>query len=286
MKFYKLMMLALLFFGGYSYSMNFKLTPSDSLDGAIYFTLHINNAHKVRDVDIALEGNANNVTMRQYYDFSCGWGKAFGVRLGMDSATEDGVVTLDNVYALDSRLNILFAKSYSRMNNKWIDPINLNNSVCNRMGGGIKKDPLTSKDYIVDFESIEQGPFYLKGANNITIKYIRDDLLKLIRTDVNGENVVDSIRNNNNKAPFVRTVFFMKIKSKMNIVSLISWGGVMGEGDYYKVYAYIYDGNGIIHANEILNKDSNLSGYNSEKKSFEYKDANAIKDYILKHYGF
>lgn len=78
----------------------------------------------------------------------------------------------------------------------------------------------------------------------------------------------------------------MKIKSEMNIISLISWGDVMGEGDYYKTYAYIYDENGIVHANEILNGDSNLSGYNSEKKPFEYKNASAIKAYILKNYGF
>lgn len=53
----------------------------------------------------------------------------------MSSATEDGVLIFDNIYALDGQLNILFAKSYSRMENKWIDPINLNSSVCNRMGG-------------------------------------------------------------------------------------------------------------------------------------------------------
>ncbi|HGB6230060.1 TPA: hypothetical protein ACIVXL_004517, partial [Salmonella enterica subsp. houtenae serovar 1,40:z4,z23:-] len=46
----------------------------------------------------------------------------------------------------------------------------------------------------MDFESIEQGPFYLKDSGNITIKYIRDDFLKLVRTDVNGENIVDSIK--------------------------------------------------------------------------------------------
>lgn len=187
--------------------MEFKVAPSDNFDGVIYYTLHIEDAHRIRNVDIALEGNSNNVTVRQHYNFSCGWGEAFGVRLGMSSATEDGVLIFDNIYALDGQLNILFAKSYSRMENKWIDPINLNSSVCNRMGGGIKKDPLTNKDYIVDFESIEQGPFYLKDAGNITIKYIRDDFLKLVRTDVNGENIVDSIKNNNNKAPFVRTVF-------------------------------------------------------------------------------
>lgn len=39
----------------------------------------------------------------------------------------------------------------------------------------------------------------------------------------------------------------------------------MGDGGYYKTYAYIYDKNGIVHANKILNEDPSLSGYNSEK---------------------
>lgn len=74
MKYYKLIMLTLLFIVTVHIQMDFKVTPSDSLDGVIYFTLHIEDDHKIRDVDIALEGNANNVAARQYYNFSCGWG--------------------------------------------------------------------------------------------------------------------------------------------------------------------------------------------------------------------
>jgi len=78
----------------------------------------------------------------------------------------------------------------------------------------------------------------------------------------------------------------MKIKSEMNIISLVSWGGAVGENRYHKIYSYIYDKNGIIHTNETLNRDINLSGYDSEKQGFKYKDASAIKKYILNHYNF
>ncbi len=76
----------------------------------------------------------------------------------MDSSSIDGPLLFDNIYALDSKLDIIFAKSYSRMSQEWVDPINLNRVICDRSGGGLKSDPITKKDYIVDFESIQQGP--------------------------------------------------------------------------------------------------------------------------------
>ncbi|XCJ15179.1 hypothetical protein ABOA28_12380 [Klebsiella pneumoniae subsp. pneumoniae] len=200
----------------------------------------------------------------------------------MDSPSIDGVLLFDNIYALDSKLNIVFAKSYSRMSKKWVDPISLNSAVCNRSGGGLKNDSITKKDYIVDFESIQQGPFILKGVNNVAIKYVRDNSLNLIREDTSGEVIIDAIKNHDNMAPSVRTVFFMKLKSEMNIISLITWGAST------KViiikYMDIYDKNGRLHTNEILDKDSNLSGYNAKKNPFKYKNANSIKEYLLKRY--
>ncbi|MEB0952944.1 hypothetical protein [Citrobacter sedlakii] len=108
---------------------------------------------------------------------------------------------------LDSELNIVFAKSYSHVGKKWIDPISLNSAVCNRTSGGLKNDPSTKKDYIVDFEAIQQGPFSLKGIDNVSIKYVRADSLNFIREDVHGETIIDSIENHDNVAPSVRTVF-------------------------------------------------------------------------------
>ncbi|ELY2496065.1 hypothetical protein SMB59_001502 [Cronobacter muytjensii] len=207
-----------------------------------------------------------------------------GVRLSMDSSSVNGPLSFDNLYMLDSELNIVFAKSYSRMGKKWIDPISLNNDVCNRSSGGLKKDPLTKKDYIVDFESIQQGPFTLRGIDNVSIKYVRADSLELIREDMSGETVIDSIENHDNVSPSVRTVFFMNINSGMNIISLVSWGGGMDEGDYYKVYGYTYDKKGGIHTNAILDKDLNLSGYNTKNNPFKYKNAGSIKKYILENH--
>lgn len=39
----------------------------------------------------------------------------------------------------------------------------------------------------------------------------------------------------------------------------------MDEGDYYKIYGYTYNKKGEIHINKILDKDFNLSGYNTKK---------------------
>lgn len=186
---------------------------------------------------------------------------------------------------LDSELNIVFAKSYSHVGKKWIDPISLNSAVCNRISGGLKNDPSTKKDYIVDFEAIQQGPFSLKGIDNVSIKYVRADSLNFIREDVHGETIIVSIENHDNVAPSVRTVFFMNINSEMNIISLVSWGGSMDEGDYYKVYGYTYDKKGNIHTNAILDKDLNLSGYNAKNNPFKYKNAISVKKYILENHG-
>ncbi|ELQ6258174.1 hypothetical protein ACWKM5_000049 [Cronobacter turicensis] len=266
MKYFKIFMLILVFTAKLSYATGFKLSSSDQVEDVKYFSLQVQNDNKIKNIDVGLEGNANNVTIKQYYAFPCEWGGVTGVRLSMDSSSIDGPLSFDNIYMLDSELNVVFAKSYSRVGKKWIDPISLNSAVCNRSSGGLKNDPATKKDYIVDFESIQQGPFILKGIDEVFIKYVRADSLDLIREDVSGEAVIDSIGNHDNVAPSVRTVFFMNINSEMNIVSLVSWGGSVEEGDYYKVYAYKYDKKGNIHTNVILDEDFNLSGYNTKKK--------------------
>ncbi|EPK8184148.1 hypothetical protein L7H97_005518, partial [Klebsiella pneumoniae] len=183
--------------------------PSDPVEDVKYFSLQVKNDNGIKNIDVGLEGNSSNVTIKQHYTFSCQWGDVSGVRLSMDSPSIDGVLLFDNIYALDSKLNIVFAKSYSRMSKKWVDPISLNSAVCNRSGGGLKNDSITKKDYIVDFESIQQGPFILKGVNNVAIKYVRDNSLNLIREDTSGEVIIDAIKNHDNMAPSVRTVFFM-----------------------------------------------------------------------------
>ena len=285
MRYFKASVLILILYAKLSSATDFELSPSNKIDDIIYFSLHVKNNNGIKDIDVGLEGDANNVVIKQYYTFTCQWGEASGVRLSMDSSSADGPLLFDNIYALDSKLNIVFAKSYSRINQKWIDPVSLKNSVCKRSGAGLKNDPITKKDYVVDYESIQQGPFILKGINDVSIKYTRDDSLNLVREDVNGEVVIDTIKNRDSKSPSVRTIFFMNIGSEMNVISLVSWGGGADEGDYYKVYGYTYDKTGSMHINTTLNKDFNLSGHNTKETPFKYKNAGSIKEYIFKKYN-
>lgn len=68
----------------------------------------------------------------------------------------------------------------------------------------------------------------------------------------------------------------------MNIIGLVSWGGSMDEGDYYKVYGYTYDKKGNIHTNAILDNNLNLSDYNAKNNSFKYKNAISVKNTYLR----
>ncbi|MDQ9244505.1 hypothetical protein KI999_25180, partial [Escherichia marmotae] len=64
----------------------------------------------------------------------------------------------------------------------------------------------------------------------MAIKYVRDNSLNLVREDTSGEVIVDRVKNYDNMVPSVRTVFFIKLNSKMNIISLITWGNSADEG--------------------------------------------------------
>lgn len=279
MKYFKSTLLSLILYPYFSYCIEFQVAPINNTGDNIYFLLHMENSNKKRDIDILLEGDSNNIIPRQNYNFSCDWGNAFGVRLSMNSTTVDGMLTYDNIYMVDSQLNVVFAKTYSHVKGTWRDPVNLKSLVCNQSGGRIKKDPLTDKDYIVDFEAIEEGPYNLKDVNGVTIKYIMDKNLMLIRNDSNSQSVIDIIKTNNDYVPSVQTVFFMKIKLKMNLISLVYWGG--GNTGYYKVYGYEYDKNGNLYPNKSVIEDSNLFGYDTKSKPFQYKNSINIKKYLM-----
>lgn len=148
MKYFKILVLIFIFSTKLSYAIDFKLSLSDQVEDVKYFSLQVQNNNKIKNIDVALEGDANNVTIKQYYSFQCKWGRVTGVRLSMDSSSADGPLSFDNIYMLDSELNIVFAKSYSRVGKKWIDPISLNNAVCNHLSDGLKND-LSSKKIIL-----------------------------------------------------------------------------------------------------------------------------------------
>ena len=207
MRSFNILVLIFIFSTKLSYATDFKLSSSNQVEDIKYFSLQVQNDNKIKNIDVGLEGDSNNVSIKQYYTFPCKWGGVIGVRLSMDSSSADGPLSFDNIYMLDSELNIVFAKSYSHVGKKWIDPISLNSAICNRTSGGLKNDPSTKKDYIVDFESIQQGPFTLKEIDNVSIKYVRADSLNFVREDVRGETIIDSIENHDNVVPSVRTVF-------------------------------------------------------------------------------
>ncbi|MDF7681434.1 hypothetical protein PT300_12885 [Enterobacteriaceae bacterium ESL0689] len=285
MRYFKIITLASVFFSMPLSSMDFEISPPDEVDGIRYFLLKVKDDNRVRDIDVMLEGNLRAPLIRHHYTFSCQWGDASGVRLSMDSSSNDGPLVFDNIYVLDNKLDIVFAKSYARMNNKWIEPLSLTNAVCKRSGGGVKIDTITNKDFIIDFEFIHQGPFFLKGFKDKAIKYVRNESLNLdlVYEDANGEVVIDTIKNHDNKAPLVRTVFFMNINSEMKIISLVSWGA--GDEGYHKVYGYTYDKKGRIYSDKSFDKDVNLSGYNTKEHPFKYKDASSIKEYLHKKFN-
>ncbi|MCT9846355.1 hypothetical protein N7563_20035 [Leclercia adecarboxylata ATCC 23216 = NBRC 102595] len=207
MKYFKVIILMLGFSASLSYALDFKITPSNKIDDTIYFSHEVKSESMVKAIDVGLEGNASDAEIKQHYTFSCDWGNAYGIRLSMNSSSMDGPFAFDNIYVLDEKLNIFFAKSHGRINKKWIDPLSLKSAVCKHSSGGIQNDPITKKDYIVDFEVMQFGSFVLKGIDDVTIKYVRNDTLNLVREDVGGEVVVDAIKNHDNMAPLVSTVF-------------------------------------------------------------------------------
>jgi len=263
---------------------DFYLKPgAEDLDGTKYYTLTAKNSHGQKNIDIALEGNANTVTIREHFTFSCKWGTADGLRVEMSSQTGDGAMAVFSYYFFDDKLANIYAKSYAVMNaQKPYTPLSLNHSICGREGEGVKKDNRTGRDYVENYEVVADGPFSLKDVSNVHIKYVTDKGLNLVKESELGNVIIDSYKNKDNLSPVNLSVFFMKISSEMNIVSLISWGGLADTHDMacYKVYAYTYDNKGNISKNVDINNDVNLSGCEGKGTKFNYKNAALIKDYL------
>ncbi|WP_367299638.1 hypothetical protein [Hafnia alvei] len=274
--------LIFIFFSMNVCASDFYLKPSsEDLDGTKYYTLTVKNLHDQKNIDIALEGNANTATIRDHFTFSCKWGAVDGVRIGMSSQTGDRAMAVSSYYFFDDKLDNVFAKIYAVMNaQKPYVPLSLNHSVCGCEGEGVKKDNRTGKDYVENYEVIADGPFALKNASNIYIKYVTDKGLNLVKESESGDVIVDSYKNKDNHSPVNLSVFFINISSEMNIVNLISWGGDAHDMTCYKVYAYSYDKKGNISKNVSINDDVNLSGCEGKGAKFNYKNAALIKNYL------
>ncbi|MFI8418329.1 hypothetical protein ACQKDS_19995 [Serratia sp. NPDC078593] len=267
---------------------DFYLKPgAEDLDGTKYYTLTAKNPYGQKNIDIALEGNANMVTIRDQLTFSCKWGTVEGVRVGMSSQTGDGVMTVYSYYFFDEKLANIFAKSYAVMNaKKPYIPLSLNHSVCGHERESVKKDDRTGRDYVETYEVIADGPFALKGVPNVHIKYVTEKGLNLVKESELGDVIVDTYKNKDNLSPVNLSVFFINISSGMNIVNLISWGDLADSHNMvcYKVYAYTYDRTGNISKNVDINDDVNLSGCEGKGAKFNYKNAALIKYYLKKKF--
>jgi hypothetical protein len=269
---------------GNACATGFDLKPGkDDIDGTKYYTLIANNSHGHTNIDVALEGNANTANIKDYLSLSCKWGEVEGVRIEMLSKTGDGVMVVDSYYFFNEKFINIFAKSFAVMNEKTpYIPLSLNHMVCDHEGKSVKKDSRTGRDYVEDYEVITEGPFLLKGVPNVRIKYVTGKGIDLVKESESGEFIIDTYKNKNNLSPVNLSVFFMSVYSKMNIISLMSWGKATDTHDMlcYKVYAYAYDNKGNISKNNTIINDPNLSGCERKGKYFEYKNATSVKKYL------
>lgn len=266
---------------------DFTLKPgTEDLDGTKYYTLTAKNSYGQKNIDIALEGNANTATIRDHLTFSCKWGTVDGVSVGMSSQAGDGVMDVYSYYFFDAKLSNVFAKSYAVMNAKTpYIPLSLNHSVCGKEGEGVKKDSRTGRNYVENYEAITNGPFALKDVSNVYIKYVTDKGLNLVKESELGDVIVDTYKNKDNLSPVNLSVFFMNISAEMNVVSLISWGGGnVHDMVCYKIYAYTYNNKGDVSKNIAINDDVNLSGCEGRGNNFNYKNAALIKQYLKKKF--
>lgn len=74
MKYFKILVLIFIFFAKLSYATDFKLSLSDQVEDIKYFSLQVQSNNKVKNIDVGLEGDSNNVTIKQHYTFQCKWG--------------------------------------------------------------------------------------------------------------------------------------------------------------------------------------------------------------------
>ncbi|MFP1746349.1 hypothetical protein ACLED8_09960 [Lonsdalea quercina] len=137
-----------------------------------------------------------------------------------------------------------------------------------------------------------QGPFEISQDSRVSIKKENDvnqplglyfenkgHVMKIDGYDVNGG------------FPNIETVFFITLNGVKNVVVLVSWN-VMHRaerisGTSYQVYGYAIQDGGMTRNTKITD-DPKLWGdegeFSGEKLYFKYKNAAAIKRYLLRKY--
>jgi hypothetical protein len=88
--------------------------------------------------------------------------------------------------------------------------------------------------------------------------------------------------------PNVDSLFFMDLKGKSNIFTIVHWDvnsrGIGTYGKYYQVYAYTKDGSGRLIENKRVVDNSAMTGMDGyqegEESIFLYKTAGAVKSFF------
>lgn len=137
-------------------------------------------------------------------------------------------------------------------------------------------------------ENVVQGPFKLKGASNVSIRYVKnsDESISFVSNYKIKDCVVDNYAAGDG-VPDIETVFFTNISKMNNIVSLVSWDEGNINAIHYKVFAYTYTNNGVVKLNEKITSDENLEGYdgyNGNGAVFDLKNSDSIKSYLKRTY--
>lgn len=86
--------------------------------------------------------------------------------------------------------------------------------------------------------------------------------------------------------PEVKYYFVYPINNVCNIITLVSWDETDIRAIHYKIYAYIYNGNGEFYVNKKIISNKTLEGYDSYSgggMTFDYKKPEAIKKYFDEH---
>ncbi|MFM0323897.1 hypothetical protein [Caballeronia glebae] len=88
-------------------------------------------------------------------------------------------------------------------------------------------------------------------------------------------------------APTVDSLFFMKLKGKINVFTIVSWNiNSRGDGTYgklYQVYAYEIVSDGVLSENKDVVENGSMTGidgyYGGTQSTFSYKTAAGVKKY-------
>jgi len=131
---------------------------------------------------------------------------------------------------------------------------------------------------------VVQGPYFLKGAMNSSIAFVKnsDESISLQEMGYGTNKSID-LYEVGDGVPKIETVFFDQIKSKRNLIVLVSWDEENISAIHYKIHVYNYTTEGVLEKDELLSNDKNLEGYDGYSGNgmiFNLKNAGTIKTYL------